>query len=48
MLVPHSHRPVLSFWSAVAVMRRVSEAAGVRTGHVRKQASQAYAEEGLT
>ena len=29
-------------------MRRVSEATGVRTGHVRKQASQAYAEEGLT
>ena len=38
----------LSFWSVVAVMRRVSEATGVRTGHVRKQASQAYAEEGLT
>ena len=30
-------------------MRRVSEATGVRTGHVRKQASQAaYAEECLT
>ena len=43
-----SHRPILSFWSVVAVMRRVSEATGVRTGHVRKQASQAYAEEGLT
>ena len=28
-------------------MRRVSEATGVRTGHMRKQASQTYAEEGL-
>ena len=47
MLVPQS--PSSTFvWSVVAVMRRVSEATGVRTGHVRKQASQAYAEEGLT
>ena len=45
LLVPQSHRPVPSFWSLGAVMRWVSEATGVRTGRVWKQASQAYAEE---